>query len=247
VETETKKIIVVGILATLLLLTMLPMSVSQSEAGTWISVEPPEKIRYLGNTFQTNITVWNISDFWSVQLNITWTSGILNCTDDNLDQTMNALWGINRWLAWPLTKEERINNTIGVYKVAVTAKNTTQPPYTEPFSGNATLLKLNYTAIDIGQTNINFSNIGEYKTILGNVDDEPIIHTQYNGTVEIRIPGDIVLPIGLVDANDLQKLGKAYNSTETSSGWLALADINDDGDVDANDLVIISENYGHTV
>jgi len=45
---------------------------------------------------------------------------------------------------------------------------------------------------------------------------------------------------------DLYQMGQAYGTTSGSPGYNADADQDKDGDVDGNDLTIISTNYGAT-
>jgi hypothetical protein len=58
------------------------------------------------------------------------------------------------------------------------------------------------------------------------------------------IPGD-VNGDGKVDVFDLYALGKAYNSTDGGGNWNPNADLNHDQIIDAEDLSILNDNYGH--
>lgn len=224
-----------GTLVALLSLALLYTAIS-APGVTTLSVEPSSIAKYLNNDFTVDINVTDVTDLYSFQLNITWNNAILNCTGDLLNQTMDDLWGPNNWFAWPMGEGERINNTVGQYTMMVSALDPAIP-----FNGSATLDILNFTAISIGSTEIGFI----YETILGNSTADEIPHTQVNGTVTIRIPGD-VNGDGVVDVQDLYLLGRAYGSTPGSPNWLALADINGDETVGIDDLLLLDENYGKT-
>jgi hypothetical protein len=52
---------------------------------------------------------------------------------------------------------------------------------------------------------------------------------------------------GKVDVFDLYTLGKAYNSTPETGNWNPNADLNNDLIINAEDLRILNDNYGHSV
>lgn len=60
------------------------------------------------------------------------------------------------------------------------------------------------------------------------------------------IPGD-VNDDGKVSVFDLYALGKAYNSTPGTPNWNPNADLNNDLIINAEDLSIMNDNYGHSV
>lgn len=206
-ETQINKKTILG-LSVLLMLMMLPIGMA---AGTTLSIEPDYISRYVNQSFTTDIDVTDVIDLYGFQLNITWNKAKIRCNNDNLNEAMDNLWGVGNWFAWPQTEEQRINNTIGLYSVMVTALASGDgdlgtptdvnhdgkinvldltemgligPMSTSPFTGDTTLVTLTYKAIGTGSTTIGFI----YQTILVNSTVEEISHTQTNSTVYISSP-----------------------------------------------------------
>ena len=79
-------------------------------------------------------------------------------------------------------------------------------------------------------------------TITGEVDGTPFGGTD---TVKVLFPGDAD-DDGDVDVNDLCIFSRCHGMSVESPGYNPLADFNEDGYINSEDLHILSENYGKT-
>lgn len=64
-----------------------------------------------------------------------------------------------------------------------------------------------------------------------------------DGIVIVTIPGDATAD-GIVNTNDLARVGKAYGTSSGERSWDINSDINSDDVVDVYDLVLVGKNYG---
>ena len=48
---------------------------------------------------------------------------------------------------------------------------------------------------------------------------------------------------GIVDQLDITRAQRAYGASDGDDNWIARADVNHDGTVDINDLILILNNY----
>ncbi len=110
--------------------------------------------------------------------------------------------------------------------------------------GSGVLATVTFKTVAKGNSMLNFS-----ETQLRSFDDINeivIVVTHTNSPGWFQYLGGDVNGDAAVNITDLYQLGEAYGTTSGSPGYNADADQDKDGDVDANDLAIVSANYGAT-
>ena len=171
----------------------------------------------------------------AVEMTIQYNSQILSITQDpSLSGTIASAWNIlSDW------------STPGEISISMiwNAPNLEQ---LVPLSGSGALVKLNFKvqpSAQLGST----SPLQFIRAILN--EGTPTAVTQ-NGTFTVgessggdKIPGDINGDDS-VDSSDVLELILAYNKTSGETGFNSSADLNGDGVINSQDMVIIWQNFG---
>ena len=63
-------------------------------------------------------------------------------------------------------------------------------------------------------------------------------------TVKVTMPGDLMLPFGVVDMKDIAYVAKHFSTDPSNPSWDPNADINGDGRVDMKDIAVVAKNFG---
>jgi hypothetical protein len=105
------------------------------------------------------------------------------------------------------------------------------------------MVKFNRTAVSelMLSQGIRYGNVT--LTVTGRLYDG--IMLEGSDTIRVRMPGDVDCN-GKVDVKDVLIVLKAFWTFPSCPRWNPLADLNEDGIVDARDLCIVCVNYGKT-
>lgn len=218
--------------ATYLLFTSNRPNASTSSLDCTVSVSPTNTTLYadIGTIFTVNINITNAIDLYVWQAGVRFNATILEALSLEeghfLKQKGTTLW-----------TNGTIDNNNGIihYHACALAGNVTGA------SGNGTLTTITFRVRNYGDSYLQLTNV-----ILLNSNLTDMDKTLVNGTVQVKIPGD-VNGDRKVDAFDLSSLGRAYGSDPSKPNWNPQCDFNGDNKVDASDLVDLSNNYGITV
>jgi hypothetical protein len=190
------------------------------------SVSYPTEI---GETFEVNITIMNVTDLRVWQAGVSFNSTVLEAISFNegpfLKEQGETLWT-------PGT----INNSAGIINYHASAVVGSAAGV----NGSGTVGRVTFRVIDYGDSTIQLTDV---LILNSNLRDIPKIIE--NGTIKIKIPGDINGDF-TVNTLDLYALGRAFGSTPSSPNWNIEADVNRDLAVDVQDLQILNAHYGHS-
>jgi len=163
----------------ILLLTTIP--VTKGTNGTTVFIDPLSKTVEINQTFEMNLSVFNVTNLYSFEFKLRYNTSILDATNVNLGPFLNEPTFIF---------EEEINDTSGLVWYMVSSMSPANPA-----DGSGTLAELTFKATGIGNTTLyfNMSGLGDFS-----LPPQPIDHTTNNATVtvtQVQSVGGIQLPV----------------------------------------------------
>jgi len=228
---KKKKLIISALIIILGTLFTTNKAISPSETPT-VSTAPLPCTANVDTNFELNITVADVNELYAWQFNMTFNSTVLGCVSV---EEGDFLWqaGSTWWM------EPAINNASGL----VLAGDSLFPIPEHGANGTGVLATITFHVKMKGASNLHFTS----ETALATWDFDlwqpvPLTFTADDGFFQYPV-GD-VNGDGIVSVLDLFRMGKAYGSTDGSSGWDPDADLNKDNEINQSDLSYLSENYG---
>jgi hypothetical protein len=201
------------------------------QASTIIYLSPSEANVRVGETYTVNVTIANVTNLYTWQIQLSFDPTVLNCT--NARYTENHVFAGKEIVA----VNPVINNTEGyvLYGCCLLGNE-------ETFNGNGTLCQIQFTAMSSGKSALGFS--GPEDTFLLDFGLNEVPYGTRDGcvTVEEGLHCDLNND-RKVDIADLSLAAKAFGSYSTYPRWNPTADINGDGTVNIVDLVLIVKRF----
>jgi hypothetical protein len=206
----------------------LNLSGSLPAQNTQLSIPSASFPSEIGEAFEVNITIMNVSDLRVWQAGISFNATVLEATSFDegpfLKEQGETLWT-------PGT----INNSAGTINYHASAV-----VGIAGVNGSGTVGTVTFRVKNYGDSTVQLTDV---LILSSNLRDIPKIIE--NSTIKIKIPGDINGDF-TVNTSDLYALGRAFGSTPGNPNWNSEADINRDLTVDIQDLQILKAHYGHS-
>lgn len=216
----------------LVLLALLSISRAEAPTTTMVGTDPLPSTAAIGVAFNISVTIEEVLNLCAWEFNMTFDTTVLDAVavyeGPFLTDTGYGTW----WL------DPTMDNTRGI----VTGGCHIFPYPDYGADGSGVLAYVTILVEAKGKSNLHFADTQLRWWDTTGLKLEIIDHTAKDGFFQLPL-GDINND-GIVSANDLRILGKAYGSTSGQPSYNPNADLNKDDTVDRDDLVIVSSNYG---
>jgi hypothetical protein len=237
-------------LSTIIFVTMFATTPTQAQPPTELSTDPLPCTATVGTRFNVSITiVCEEVELFVWQFNMTFNPTVLAVVNVTEGSFLSEYSGYPTM--WP---DPVIHNDTGWVGAGCSLKRPDGgfPPFGAIGSGEIAIIT--FYVKEEGKSDLHFAGVfpGEtekQQTMLRSWDPIgkvliEILFTPNDGF--FQVPQGDVTNDGIVDAEDLAALGRAYSTQEGQTSYNPDADLNKNKIVERSDLEIISSNYGAT-
>ena len=191
-------------------------------ASSTTSMTIPDKTVSLGETFDVDVYLTLDTESRGAQFDLTFNHTILTCNSVTEGDLFNK--GNTQSTHWnePLVDNQGNGQILGAACVVVNPSI--------PVSGSGVFATINFTAKELGESELILSNI-----VVGDAWGNSVEVIIYNGSVTVGLEGDVNND-GRVNVLDMVLVGIQWGGTGS-------ADINKDGTVNILDSIIIGANW----
>ncbi|HKZ93487.1 MAG TPA: hypothetical protein VJ249_02745 [Candidatus Bathyarchaeia archaeon] len=193
----------------------------------------------IGDLLQVSVNITDATDVFSYQVNVTWTTSMLNFTrvvsyGDFLAQT-GSPYGTSR-----IEPTFIASNATGSASVAETILGDVAG-----VGGGGRLFTLEFLILDYGCANITISSGGDLPTMLLDSAGATISFSSADGYFKNKLFGDANSD-RIVDIFDAATLSSRWTGAPGALPYSRCVDNNDDGVIDIFDAAVTSANWGRT-
>jgi len=247
-----KKKLLLLFLSSIIFVSMFAITPTQAQTETELGTDPMPCTATVGTRFNVSVTIVMSEeemDLFLWQLNMTFNPTVLAVVNVTQGPFLKEASGYPTM--WP---QPEIHNDTGWFGAGCSLKRPDGgfPPFGAWGSGVIAIITF-YVKAE-GKSDLHFTGVfpGEpekQQTFLRTWDPIgkellEILFTPNDGF--FQVPQGDVTNDGIVDAEDLAALGRAYSTQEGQASYNPDADLNKDKVIQKSDLEIISSNYGAT-